>query len=163
MEHKSSNVSPNLYRRGTIKYSVRLCVKNGIKCTLPVRERKEVNNNNNNNLYFSVTLIGNTAQRRYRKWMIESWQECASFPKASQILTDQVMMIIMKSWIFYLEILEINQNANRDSRQQNTNTTDTRYINKQENITDINCKLIRIETSHTLVTQNKHLYKKKKI
>ena len=76
--------------------------------------------------YFRSNLI----QRKYRKRMIEIWQECASFQTTSQRITDQVRTIIKKGWSSDLEILEIHQKI---SNEQDSNTiSDTPSINKQK-------------------------------
>ena len=53
--------------------------------------------------------------------MIEIWKECARF-KTSQRFASQVWTIIKKGWFSDFEILEIHQQINRESRQQEPNT-----------------------------------------
>ena len=54
--------------------------------------------------------------------MIGIWKECARFQTTSQRLVDQVRMIIKKGWFSDLEISEVHQKMNRESRQQDPNT-----------------------------------------
>ena len=60
----------------------------------------------------------NPSQRRYRKRILEIWQERSAFQTTSQRLADQVRTIIKKCWFSDLELLEINQKT----LKQNYNT-----------------------------------------
>ena len=72
----------------------------------------------------------NPTQRRYRKRMIEIWQECSNFQTTSQRLADQVRTIIKKGWFSDLEIIEIHQKIN--NQLSNNTEPDTSNINKQK-------------------------------
>ena len=50
-------------------------------------------------------------------------EECARFLTTSQRLADQVREIIKKVWLFYLWLLEIHQQTNRESGQEDLNKT----------------------------------------
>ena len=53
--------------------------------------------------------------------------------QTSQRLADQVRVIIKKGWFSDLEIFEIHQKINQESKQQDTNTRiDTPKTEKQE-------------------------------
>ena len=72
----------------------------------------------------------NPPQRKYRKRMIEIWQECSNFQTTSQRFVDQVKTIIKKGWFSDLEIIEIHQKIN--NQQGNNTIPDTSNINKQK-------------------------------
>ena len=75
--------------------------------------------------YFRSSLT----QKGRRKRMIKIWQECASF-QTSQILADQVRIIINNGWFSDLEILEIHQKINNE--QDSYTISDTQSINNQK-------------------------------
>ena len=80
--------------------------------------------------------------------MIEIWQECAIFQTISQGLAEQVRMIIKEGWFSDLEILEIHQQINRESSQQDPNTIIDILKNTEKNktlLTELNSKVITIE------------------
>ena len=70
-----------------------------------------------NQLALHCYFRSNPSQRRYRKRMIEIWQESATFHTTSQRFADQVRTIIRKGWFSDLEILEIHQ---KTQTQDNT-------------------------------------------
>ena len=77
-------------------------------------------------------LRSNLTLREYRKKIIEIWQECARFQTTNQRLVDQVRTIIKKGWFSGLEILEILQKTNSESKQDANTISDTPSIDKQE-------------------------------
>ena len=86
-----------------------------------------------NKLALHCYFKSNSIQREYRKRRIEIWEECARFQTTSPRLAAQVRTIIKKIWFSDLEILEIHQKVNRESKQRNTNTKlDTPNTKKQE-------------------------------
>ena len=118
-----------------------------------------------NQLALQCYFRRNPSQRRYRKRMIEIWQECAKFQTTSQRLADQVRTIIKKGWFSDLEILEIHQ--------KHTNKTIIQYQTHQvgsnkNNPTKQNCQLWKTKTPHFQMihyqaTRKKHYHKNKEI
>ena len=87
-----------------------------------------------NKLALHCYFMSNPSKRRYRKRMIEIWEEYARFRTISQSLADQVRTIIKKAWFFDLEILEIRRKTNSESKQDTNTITDTPNIEKQEQL-----------------------------
>ena len=86
-----------------------------------------------NKLALHCYFWSNSTQRGNWKRRTEIWEECTRFQTKSQRLADQVKTIIKKGWFSDLEIFEIHQKINRESKQQDSNTiTDTPNTEKQE-------------------------------
>ena len=75
-----------------------------------------------NKLALHCYFWSSPTQRGYRKGIKEIWEECVRFKTTSQRLADQVRTIIKKVCFSELEILEIHQQMNTESRQQDHNT-----------------------------------------
>ena len=75
------------------------------------RPKRKTGTKEDNQLALQCYFRSNPSQRRYRKRMIEIWQECAKFQTTSQRLADQVRTIIKKVWFSDLEILEIHKKS----------------------------------------------------
>ena len=94
------------------------------------RRKRKTWTREDNQLALHSYFRSNATQRGFRKRIIKTWQECASFQTTSQRLADQVGTIIKKGWFSDLEIVEIHQKINNE---QDSNTVpDTSRINKQK-------------------------------
>ena len=93
-------------------------------------------------------------QRRYRKRMIEIWQECATFQTTSQRHADQVWTMIKKGWFSDLEILEIHWKINNE---QDYNTiSDTPSIDNQEQSNRNESPTSENRNANNQTTKSKH-------
>ena len=73
----------------------------------------------------------------YKKRMIEFWKKITRFQK-SQRLNGQTWMMIKKGWFSDLEILEIHQQINTITCQQDPNSRiELEYTEKKEHSTQI--------------------------
>ena len=84
------------------------------------------------------------------------WKEWARFKTTSQRLAEQDRMIIKKDWFSDLEISEIHQQINRESRQQDHNTIiETLNTEKQEHSNRSKTQSNSNQTPHVQTTANK--------
>ena len=100
-------------------------------------------------IFFFFFFRSNPTQRGYRKIMTYIWDECTRFQTTRQRVANQFRAIIKKDWFSELEILEI---ANQGIK--------TRILKNKNTLTEMNRKLITMETPYTQTTQNKVWNKK---
>ena len=73
-------------------------------------------------MYFTVILRANSAQKGYRKRMIEIWAESIRYNTISQRLVDQARMILKKGWLSDFEILEMYTHLSCEEYEQEPST-----------------------------------------
>ena len=101
--------------------------KQELKSETPTQDSED------NKLAPHCNFRSNPTQRGYRKGLIEIWKQCIRYKTTNQRFGDRARTIIKKGWFSDLEILEIHQQMNRKSCQQDTNTIiETLNIEKQE-------------------------------
>ena len=142
----SANVGCSLFR----------CMNDNISNHNDQRPKRKTWTREDNQLALHCYFRSNPSQRVYRKRMIETWQECASFQTTNQRLADQVRTIIKKGWFSDLEILEIHQ---KTQKQENT-IRDASSGAKQK--PEMTCQLLKMKTPHYQVTLMKHYHENKR-
>ena len=88
------------------------------------RRQQRICTREENQLVFHCYFRSNSTQRGYRKRMIDIWKECVMFQTTSQRLVDQVSTIIKKGWFSDLELLEIRQKTNSQSKLNKNTLTE---------------------------------------
>ena len=82
--------------------------------------------------------------------MLNILEECARFKITSRRIVNLARMIVKESWFYDFQILEIHQQAHRESCQQDPNTKIATLNTKNKNITtELKRKVIVIETSYS--------------
>ena len=112
------------------------------------RPKRKTWTREDNQLALHCYFRSNPSQRRYRKRMIDIWQEFASFPTTSQRLADQVRTIIKKGWFSGLEILELHQET---QTVDNTIPNISSGANQKQHIRN---ELPTLENEYTTVPSN---------
>ena len=78
-----------------------------------------------------ICILGATLHKENKKRITRIRNECARFQTTNQNLADKVKTIIKSGWFSELEIQEMRQKINRESRQDTNTITDTSNTEKQ--------------------------------